>query len=307
MTVRLPTGKEMPLLALGTFDLKPAEVVQTIKTAVLDVGYRHIDTATVYGNETQVGEALQEVFATGRVTREEIFLVTKCWMTWFRNVREACMRSLRRLNVDYLDLYLLHWPFVLKPNPSDPDLFVPGPNQQFDDFPLQKAWEQMEALVDEGLVKHIGISNWSVGLTRDLLSYARIKPVCNQFEVQPYNNQQKRIEFLQQNGIQTIAYRAIYPPETNSLVHFKKSIMEDPLVLSLSQKYGKSPAQILINWCFRRGYGVVIKTKTPSRLVENWEAQHFELSPEDTQALLSLPQGGSYNEPEVLFGFPLFS
>lgn len=306
MSVLLPSGKSMPLLALGTFDLKPEEVAETIRHAVLDVGYRHIDTATVYGNEVQVGEGLQQVFASGRVTREEVFLVTKCWMSWFRNVREACVRSLQRLQVPYLDLYLLHWPFALKPDPTDPDKFEPGP-QQFDDFPLYKAWEQMEALVDEGLVRHIGLSNWTVALTRDLLCYARIKPVCNQFEAQPFHNQQKLIQFCQENSIVPVAYRAIYPPQINPLVTFKRGVMEEPLVLSLAEKYQKSPAQILINWCFRRRCGVIIKTRTPSRLVENWEAQDFELSAEDTAALLALPQYGSYNEPEVLFAFPLFS
>ena len=302
----LPSGKSLPLLALGTFDLKSEEVAETIKHAVLEVGYRHIDTATVYGNEVQVGEGLQQVFATNRVSREEVFLVTKCWMTWFRNVREACVRSLGRLQVSYLDLYLLHWPFALKPDPTDPDKFTPGP-QQFDEFPLHKVWEQMEALVDEGLVKHIGLSNWNVALTRDLLSYARIKPVCNQFEAQPFHNQQKLIQYCHENGIVPIAYRAIYPPHINPLVTFKREIMEEPLVLSLARKYQKTPAQVLINWCFRRGCGVVIKTRTPSRLVENWEAQNFELSAEDVEALLGLPQHGSYNEPEVLFDFPLFS
>ena len=303
MSVLLPSGKSMPLLAFGTFEIKPEDLAETIKYAVLDVGYRHIDAATYYANETQVGDGLQQVFATGRVSREEIFLVTKCWMSWYRNVREACVRSLQRLQVSYLDLYLLHWPFALRPDPTDPDKFVAGP-QQFDDFPLHEVWKQMEALVDEGLVRHIGLSNWTVALTRDLLCYARIKPVCNQFEAHPYNNREKLVRYCQENGIATVAYRVFAASQVSPP---KPGVLEDPLVVSLARKYQKSPAQILINWCLRRNCGAVVKTKTPSRLVENWEAQSFELSAEDTAALLGLSRGVYYIAPEELFDFQLFS
>ena len=226
-------------------------------------------------------------------------------MTNFRNVREACLNSLKRLQLTYVDQYLLHWPFALKPNGLEIPTLTPG-EQEFDRYPLHLAWAQMEALVDEGLVKSIGVSNWTIALLNDLFGYARIMPVTNQFEINPYNQKRELVDFCLKHNVIPVAYRVIYRPANSPLFLFQKPILDDPLVVELSQKYGKTSAQVLLRWCLLRKCSFVVKTITPARMLENWESQHFELEKEDFEKINELPYQGEYNDTFQLFGIHLF-
>ena len=157
MEIALNNGQAMPMVIFGTFDIKPHEVKNAVHEAI-KAGYTHIDAAAIYRNEANIGEALSEAFATGLTTREKLYITTKAWPSYFRNIRKALLNSLERLQIAYVDQYLLHWPFALKPDESKLPYLKPGP-QEFDRYPLHLAWAQMEDLVDEGLVKSIGISN----------------------------------------------------------------------------------------------------------------------------------------------------
>jgi len=307
MKVRLNSGYDMPLLSFGTFDIKPAEVKPSIDYA-LSVGYRHIDAAALYANEAEVGEALADNIARGVVTREELYITTKCWPTCFRTVREACLASLKRLRVDYLDQYLLHWPFAIKPKHAPDEIPTHDPKDfEFDNVSLQHAWQQIELLVDEGLVKSIGVSNWTVALTHDLLTYARIKPAVNQFEASPYFPRNELIKYLKSNDIVPVIYRVLFSPPASPDFPFQAKIQEDTAVLELAQKYQKTPGQILINWGLTRGCSVPVKSVTPSRILENFEAQSFNLTEEEVEKLNHLPIHGSYNDTEVNFRLPLYA
>jgi diketogulonate reductase-like aldo/keto reductase len=307
MSVRLNSGHDMPLLSFGTYDIKPAEVKPAIDYA-LSVGYRHIDAAALYGNEEQIGEALADNIARGVVTRAELYITTKVWQSNFRHVREACLGSMRRLKVDYLDQYLLHWPFAIKPKQAPGEVPLHDPNDfEFDNFPLQQAWVQMEELVDEGLVRSIGISNWTVALTHDLLTYARIKPAVNQFEASPYFPRNELIGYLKSRDILPVIYRVLFSPPQTPDFPFQVKIQEDPVVVELAQKYQRTPGQILINWGLSKGCSVPVKSITPSRILENFEASNFRLEAEEVERLNHLPIHGSYNDTEVNFKLPLYS
>lgn len=292
----------MPIVIFGTYDIKPNEIKNAI-TEAIKVGYLHIDTAALYANEAEIGETLSEIFASGLISREKLYITTKVWPSHFRNIKKACLNSLKRLKLDYIDQYLLHWPFALKPDESEIPTLVLGP-QEFDKYPLHLAWAQMESLVDEGLVKSIGVSNWTIALLNDLFGYARILPVTNQFEINPYNSKKELVDYCLIHNIVPVAYRVIYRPDSNA--PFQKPILDDPLVLELSKKYGKTTAQILLQWCLARNCAFIVKTITPSRMVENYESQGFKLDPEDIQKINSLPFEGEYNDTYQAFGIHLF-
>jgi diketogulonate reductase-like aldo/keto reductase len=166
--------------------------------AILNKGYRHIDTASRYNNEGAIGEALQEVFATGKVKREEVFITTKLWQDDRDDVEGAVRRSLDKLKLDYIDLYLIHW--------MCPKLVWEDGKDFIKNTPTHKVWAEMERLVDAGLIKSIGVSNANVTVILDLWSYARIKPVANQIELHPYLVQNELVAFFEKLGIKLIAY-----------------------------------------------------------------------------------------------------
>lgn len=304
MEVELRNGKLMPLVSFGTFDLKKNDCKQAIVEAIR-TGYTSIDCAALYGNEIEVGDGLQEALSSGLITREKLFLTTKVWMSNYRNIRQACLNSLKRLKLSYVDQYLLHWPFALQPSEDEQPAYVPG-TAVFDKYPLHLAWAQMEALVDEGLVKSIGVSNWTIALLNDLFGYARIFPVTNQFELNPYNQKKELVDFCLNNQIIPVAYRVIYRPPDTPLFDFKKSILDDPLINEIAQKYGKSPSQVLLSWCLSRNCGYVVKTVTKSRMLENFNPQYLKMSSSDLQKINSMPFEGEYNDTFLLFGIHLF-
>ena len=192
-TFKLNNGYLIPKLGLGTAN-------QTTKQAIIDgvlkAGYRHIDTASEYENEHIIGDALKECFAQG-VKRDELFISTKIWHTEINDVQGTIKGSLKRLGVEYVDLYMVHWPYHYYATPKKP---------------MHKLWAEMEELVDQGLTKSIGVANFNVQLIWDLLTYCRIKPVCNQIELNPQCAQPELVRFLRAKDILPIAYTPIARP-----------------------------------------------------------------------------------------------
>lgn len=299
--VTLNSGHKMPMIAFGTFQIqKPAT-----KQAVLDAiraGYTHIDTASVYQNESEVGEALAELFSAGEKTRSDLYITTKVYMSKYRNIRQALLNSLQRLQLTYVDQYLLHWPIALEDDGTEPPQFV----KKLDRYPLHLAWAQMEALAEEGLIKSIGVSNWTIALLNDMFGFARILPATNQIEINPYNKKTELVEYCLNNGVRPVAYRVIYRPVNDVLTDFNKCILDDPVVIEVSQKYGKTPAQVLQAWCLQRGCAVIIKTLSVERMRENFAVVDIKLQQEDFEKISALKDQGEYLENKKLFGFDLF-
>lgn len=184
----------MPKFGLGTCHMHDS---QTIKKAVSELGYRMYDCASYYKNEETVGEAIHELLKEGSVTRADLFVISKAWFDELEDVEAACRRSLEKLKVEQLDLYLVHWPFCMR-EVTQPDGTT---KHEMVKIPMHKIWAQMESLVDKGLVRSIGLSNFNVQATWDILTYCRIKPVCSEVELHPYNVQDGLVRFLKEYNI----------------------------------------------------------------------------------------------------------
>ncbi|KAG1140526.1 hypothetical protein G6F37_009012 [Rhizopus arrhizus] len=294
----LNTGAEIPLVGLGTWLSKPDEVRKAVKYA-LEIGYRHLDCAYVYCNEDEVGQGIRE----SGVPREEIFITSKVWNTHHRKeyVKANVRATLKALGTDYLDLYLIHWP-VSFINPSTPEETPTVPNMDYlipkKDGKVQvetvddtETWKAMEELVEEGLVKAIGISNYNIERTKKILSICKIQPTMNQIELHPALQQPELVKFCQENGIALTAYSPL-----GNNVYGEERIVDDPIIKSVSKKLNKSPAQVCIAFAAQRGLVVIPKSVTPSRIAENF--QDFVLPQEDFDAIASLGSRNiRYNDP----------
>ncbi|CAH1271116.1 AKR1B10 [Branchiostoma lanceolatum] len=284
----LSSGKTMPLLGLGTWQSTSEQVINAVKTAI-DAGYRHIDTAQVYGNEKDVGQAIKEKIAEGKIKREDVFVTTKLKPNFSRpeHVREAMTQSLADLGLDYVDLYLIHSPINFKYG-TDPFTYAGNPEEIYDDVDYIDTWRGMEPLVDEGLAKSIGGSNFNSQQLERLLQNSRIKPAVNQVELHPYLAQQDLVDFCKKNNILLTAFSALGAPARPKVFASGEEepvLMEDPSVVAIAKKYGKSAAQILLRYHLDRGVSVIPKSVTPSRIQANFDIMDFSLSKEDLASL----------------------
>jgi diketogulonate reductase-like aldo/keto reductase len=285
----------MPIVGYGTF--LSAENITDLTIQAIDAGYRHIDTASLYNNEEQIGKALKEVFSSDRgIKRGDLFITTKLAPSEKYEPKEALKKSLAKLGLDYVDLYLIHWPQNPTENNADG-------KEEFAKIPLRKVWQDLEEAVKEGLTKHIGISNFNLQIILDLLTYAEIKPAVNQIEIHPYLVQYDLVEYLKRLGIVVTAYSPLGNPG-NPYGKLKKNLLEEEAILNLAKKYEKSPAQILLNWGIQRGHVVIPKSSTEKRLKENLESQNFQLSKEDVEAISSLNSNDRLVNPKN-WGFGL--
>lgn len=298
--ITLNTGAEMPLVGLGTWLSKPDEVRKAVKYA-LETGYRHLDCAYVYCNEDEVGQGIRE----SGVPRSEIFVTSKLWNTHHRKeyVKSAVKASLEALGLDYLDLYLVHWPvsFINTGKPEDTpvvptmDYLIPKKDGvvQIEEVDALETWKAMEELVELGLVKAIGLSNFNIQKIQHVLDHCKIKPAQLQVELHPGLQQPELVDFCHKHGIQVTAYSPL-----GNNVYGEERIVDDPVIVNVAKKLNKSPAQVCIAFAAQRGIVVIPKSVTESRIKENFE--DFELSKEDFDAVASLGSKNiRYNDPGV--------
>ncbi|BCS22825.1 aldo/keto reductase [Aspergillus puulaauensis] len=290
-TFKLNSGFEIPAVGLGTWQSRPNEVQKAVNAA-LQIGYRHIDAASVYGNEREVGDGIK---ASG-VPREEIFLTSKLWNTHHdpENVEAAVDRSLSDLQTDYLDLYLIHWPVAFRHSTTSIQP-IDEKTGLIDviDVPTKDTWAAMEALVAKGKVRSIGVSNFTREKIEELLKTAKIPPAVNQIEAHPYLQQRGLLEWSKEKGILVTGYS----PLGNNIYNIPRTV-DDPLVIEIAKSLNKTPAQVLISWAVQRGTVVLPKSVTPERIQSN--LQDFVLPEDAFQAIRSLERHQRMNFPARL-------
>ncbi|MFL5801162.1 MAG: aldo/keto reductase [Roseiflexaceae bacterium] len=255
-SVTLNNGVGMPLLGFGVFQVNDAEECERSVYEAIRTGYRLIDTAAAYGNEAAVGKAIKR----GGVAREELFVTTKLWIqdAGYESAKQAFERSLQRLQLEYLDLYLIHQPFG--------DVYG--------------AWRAMEELYRDGRIRAIGVSNFQPDRLMDLMVHNHVVPAVNQIETHPFNQQIETQAFLQDYKVQIEAW--------GPFAEGKHNIFENALLRSIADKYQKTVAQIILRWLTQRGVVAIPKSVRTERIVENFNVFDVELSPEDMEAIVAL-------------------
>lgn len=303
--LQLHTGQEMPLLGLGTWNSPPGEVARAVEHALLRANYDHIDCAKVYGNEPEIGGAFQQVFSSGKRKRTDVFITSKLWNTDHdpADVAAACRQTLADLQLEYLDLYLMHWGVAFKQGVGDKPMGRDG-EMELASVPLVDTWRAMEQLVEEGLVKAIGVANFGVAQLLDLLTYANIKPAVNQVELHPYNSQPQLVAFCQRHDVQLTGYSPLGSP---GLSGHQIRLLDEPVLVSIAAAHGKTPAQVALNWNAARNVVVIPKSTTPERIDQNGQIFDFELTPEEREQIDVLNRNYRFVNPAVPWGLPYFA
>lgn len=273
--ITLNNGVEMPILGYGVFQIPPEQTEECVYEAI-KVGYRLIDTAAAYMNEEGVGRAIKRAIDEGIVKREELFVTTKLWVSdaGYESAKRAFEKSLKKLQLEYIDLYLIHQPF------GD----------------VHCAWRAMEELYKDGLVRAIGVSNFYPDRLMDLMVHREIVPAVNQIEIHPFYQRQEEVEFMRNYNIQ--------PEAWGPFAEGRKNIFQNEVLRSIAEKYGKTVAQVILRWLTQKGIVAIPKTVRKERMVENISIFDFELTQEDMERIATLDERQSaffsHRDPEVV-------
>jgi len=294
-TLQFENGDQMPILGLGTWKSEPGDAYKAVKEA-LRLGYRHIDCAFIYENEAEIGQAFFESFKEGVVSRDQMWITSKLWndVHASEDVQPALEKTLSDLQLDYLDLYLIHWPVALKKG-----VFIPKSAQDLiglDVLTISETWEAMEGLVDKGLCRHIGVSNFSVNKLKVLLNGARLKPEMNQIELHPYLQQPAMLEFCNKNGVHITAYSPLGSPDRPAGLKAENEpvLLEDPTIEMIAERRGVTQAQVLISWAIHRGTAVIPKSVNPARMKQHLAAVEVSLTQDDMKEIAKLDRNRRY-------------
>ncbi len=287
----LITGAKIPSIGLGTFgsDAVSASQIAAAVVQAAEIGYRHFDCASVYGNEPEIGEALAQVIASG-IPREHLWITSKVWNDCHApaDVEKSCLRSIADLGVKYLDAYLVHWPF---PNHHDPGCDVASRSRNARPYiheEFMATWRAMESLVDRGLVRHIGTSNMTIPKLELLLRDARIQPALNEMELHPHFQQPALFDFLLARNIVPVGFSPLGSPgrPERDRTPEDTSPLTDPVILEIAKRRNRHPATICLKWAVQRGGVVIPFSIRPANLLANLNTvREPDLSPEEMRAI----------------------
>ena len=283
-------GDKIEVIGLGTWKSDPGEVGEAVKAA-LKTGYRHIDCAAVYGNEAEVGEAMNEIFSTTDIKRESVHITSKLWNTAHRrqDVIPALKKTLTDLRLDTLDLYLMHWPIAFRPGlegfPQGGEDFL-----SLDEVPIIETWQAMLEAKEQGLIRHAGISNFSIKKLEDLKAKTDDFPEMNQVELHPYLQQQELVDYGKENDMLITAYSPLGSSDRPDMMKSddEPALLDNDIIASIAEKHDATPAQILIIWAVERGTIVIPKSTNPGRIRENLESAEVDLDSDDLEKIEEL-------------------
>ena len=310
----------IPAIGFGFWKVAREDAADVAYEAI-KAGYRHLDCAADYGNEAEVGHGIARAISDGLVTRDDLWITSKLWNTFHapEHVKEGCQKSLGDLGLDYLDLYLVHFPIALEYVPIEtryPPEWVHDPASNSGQgsgmvrapVPLHATWGAMEELIDDGLTREIGVCNYNSALIHDLMTYSRVQPYALQIEAHPYLTQERLIRLAKDYGMHVTAFS---PLGALSYVELDMAgdadtVLTQPAVLAAAEAHGKTPAQVVLRWGIQRGTSIIPKTSKPDRMRENLALDDFELSPGEMHAISALNQNRRFNDPgaftEAAFG-----
>lgn len=302
------TAKGKPEIGLGLWKVPKSQCADVVYNAI-KLGYRHLDSACDYGNEVEVGQGITQAIADGLCQREDLYVVSKLWNTYHsrEHVQPALEKTLADLGLDYLDSYLIHFPIAQPFVPFETryppewieDPLASEPAMKIAPVPLFETWQAMENLVEQGLVKTIGVCNYSSGLLNDLMAYATIKPSDLQIESHPYLTQERLIHLANDYGIAVTAFSPL-----GALSYFEldmadalESVLIQPVVLAAAKRLEKTPAQVVLRWGLQRGCSVISKSSQNERLEENINIVDFVLSKQEMLDISALNRNRRFNDP----------
>lgn len=289
-------GDTIDAIGLGTWKSDPGEVGQAVQAA-LEAGYRHIDCAAIYGNEAEVGGALAEVFARGEIRREDVHITSKLWNNAHLadDVARTLKKTLADLQLDYLDLYLIHWPVAFRPGlqgfpENESDFLTP------DQAPIDETWKAMLAVRDQGLTRHAGVSNFSTRKLDKLAAAGAEMPEMNQVELHPYLQQDELLAWCRDHGILVTAYSPLGSSDRPDSMKGddEPSLLENEVVEEIAEKHSATPAQVLIAWAVARDTIVIPKSTNPERIRQNIESASIALDDADMERIRALDRHYRY-------------
>lgn len=285
----------MPAVGLGTWKMEDGSATPAVQTA-LENGYRHIDCAPIYMNEPDVGVAFNNVFSAGEIKRENVWITSKLWCNRHKPdlVEQALKKTLADLQLEYLDLFMIHWPIVFRH-----DIHRPESGADFiglDHMPLGDTWAAMEACVEAGLCRNIGVCNFSIKKLKIILENCKIKPAANQVECHPFLPQAELLQFCNDNAIQFVAYSPLGSgdrPE-RMVEENDPNLFEDSVIVEIAKERSISTGQVLLAWAITRGSAPIPKSSNPARQAENLAAGSIELSEDEMKRIDGIPLAHRY-------------
>ncbi|QIX00274.1 hypothetical protein AMS68_005791 [Peltaster fructicola] len=305
-SVKLNNGRQMPSVGFGLWKVTNETCADQVYNAI-KTGYRAFDGACDYGNEVEAGEGVARAIKDGLVKREDLFIISKLWNSFHdkERVKPIAKRQLSDWKIDYFDLFYIHFPIALKyVDPSvryPPGFFYEDNKLELSNASLEETYHAMEELYDEGLIKSIGISNYSGGLILDLLRYAKHVPQALQIEHHPYLVQEPLLQLCKDKNIAVVAYSSFGPQSFLELnmqkAHDTPLLFESKVIKQIADKHSKTPAQILLRWATQRGISVIPKSNNQGRLQQNLEVTNFDLAEDEIKQISGLDQNLRFNNP----------